>query len=75
MTTSDTLNEWFLGLTEAVAAYGDHIDTPDGDRLAEAAREVVDRFWDEHGDYPPGARECRDHFFALLMTTQPSQVH
>ena len=43
----------------------------DGERLADAAREVIDRFWEENGDYPPGARETRDQFFALLLTTQP----
>lgn len=75
MTTSDTLTEWLLGVAEAVAAYGDHLDTLQGERLAEAAREVVDRFWDENGDYPAGARECRDQFFALLLTTQPDPSH
>lgn len=75
MTTSDTLTEWFLGLTEAVAAFGDHLGTEQGDRLAEAAREIVDRYWDENGEYPAGARECRDQFFAMLMITHPSPVH
>ena len=74
MNPSDTLIEWLVGLAEAVAAYGDHLDTLEGERLAEAAREVVDRFWDENGDYPAGARECRDQFFDLLLTTQPSPV-
>ncbi|MFI7585572.1 hypothetical protein ACIB24_00690 [Spongisporangium articulatum] len=72
MNPSDTLIEMFLGLTEAVAAYGDHLDTVEGERLAEAARELVDRFWDEAGDYPSGAREHRDEFFGMLMTTQPA---
>jgi hypothetical protein len=72
MTPSDTTIEWFLGMAEAVAAYGDHLDSTDGERLADAAREVIDRFWDESGDYPAGARIARDQFFDLLMITQPA---
>lgn len=67
--------EWFLGMAEAVAAYGDHLDTLDGERLADAAREVIDRFWDENGDYPAAARQTRDQFFGLLLTTQPAAAH
>jgi hypothetical protein len=71
MNPSDSLIEWLLGVVEGVAAYGDHVDSLAGDQLALAAREAVDRFWDEIGNYPPGARTHRDEIFGLLLNTQP----
>jgi len=71
MNPSDALTEWMLGIVEGVAAYGDHVDSQQGDQLASAAREAVDRFWLEIGDYPPGARGHRDRIFGLLLNTQP----
>ena len=48
------------------------MDSLSGDQLAIAAREAVDRFWQEAaGDYPPGARVHRDQMFSLLLNTQP----
>ncbi len=72
MNPSDALIEWLLGIVEGVAAYGDHLDNTHGDQLALAAREAVDRFWQEVGDYPTGARVHRDQMFSLLLNTQPS---
>jgi hypothetical protein len=72
MTPSDTLIEWLLGIVEGVAAYGDHLDSRPGDAVAIAAREAVERFWQENGDYPSGARQHRDQMFSLLLNTQPS---
>jgi hypothetical protein len=71
MNPSDTLIEWLLGIAEGVAAYGDNVDSPAGDQLALAAREAVDRFWQEIGDYPAGARVYRDEIFVMLLNTQP----
>ncbi len=72
MNPSDPLIEWLLGVAEGVAAYGDHLDSLQGDQVAMAAREAVDRFWQEVGNYPPGARPHRDQIFSLLLNTQPS---
>jgi hypothetical protein len=72
MNPSDPLIEWLLGVAEGVAAYGDHLDSLQGDQVAMAAREAIDRFWQEIGDYPPGARPHRDQIFSLLLNTQPS---
>ena len=72
MNPSDPLIEWLLGVAEGVAAYGDHLDSLQGDEVAIAAREAIDRFWLEIGNYPPGARRHRDHMFSLLLNTQPS---
>jgi hypothetical protein len=72
MRPSDSLTEWLLGIAEGVAAYGDHTDSPQGDQLALAAREAIDRFWQEVGNYPPGARVHRDQIFSLLLNTQPA---
>jgi hypothetical protein len=70
MTPSDTLLEWLLGIAEGVAAYGDQLDNPSGDRLALAAREAIDRFWLEAGGrHPGGTRVYRDEMFSLLLTT------
>jgi hypothetical protein len=72
MTPSDSLTEWLLGIVEGVAAYGDHLDSLQGDQVAIAAREAIDLFWRQIGDYPPGARTHRDQMFSLLLNTQPS---
>lgn len=61
--------ESLLGIVEGVAAYGDHLENRQGDQLANAAREAVDLFWRETGNYPPGARNHRDEIFALLLNT------
>jgi hypothetical protein len=74
MTPSGHLIASLLGVVEGVAAYGDHLDTLQGDQLASAARETVDRFWSEVGDYPAGAREHRDETFTLLLNTQPAPI-
>jgi hypothetical protein len=74
MTPSDTLLESLLGLAEGVVAYGDHLENQHGDRLAVAAREVVDRFWREAAAYPAGARTHRDEVFTLLLNTQPVRI-
>jgi hypothetical protein len=71
MNPSDALIEWLLGIAEGVAAYGDHTESPQGDQLAVAAREAVDRFWREIGDYPAGARVHRDQIFSLLLNVRP----
>jgi len=71
MRPSDELITWLLGIAEGVAAYGDHVDSLDGERLAQAAREAVDEYWSEMGDYPTGARHHRDEIFGMLMNTQP----
>lgn len=70
MNASSTLVSALLGITEAVAAYGDHLDSVEGQRLAVAARVAIDRFWDETADYPPAARAYRDEVFTLLLNTQ-----
>ena len=72
MDLSDTLIEWLLGIAEGVAAYGDHTDSPQGDQVAQAAREAVDLFWREVGNYPANAREYRDQMLILLLNTQRS---
>lgn len=74
MTPSDTLLESLIGIVEGVAAYGDHLDTLQGDQLAIAARERLNLFWQESADYPPNAREHRDELFTLLLNTQPVPV-
>jgi hypothetical protein len=74
MDASRTLIESLLGVAEAVAAYGDHLDTPEGEHLAEAAREAIDAFWAETADYPPGARAHRDEVFSLLLNTRAARV-
>jgi hypothetical protein len=74
MTPSDTLLESLLGIVEGVAAYGDHLDSLQGDQLAIAVRETVDLFWQETADYPAGAREHRDEIFTLLLNTQPVRI-
>ena len=74
MTPSETLLESLIGLVEGVAAYGDHLDSLQGDRLAISARETLDLFWRETADYPVGAREHRDEIFALLLSTQPVRI-
>ena len=66
--------ESLLGLAEGVIAYGDHLDTLQGDQVALAARAVMDRFWSETADYPPGARTHRDEIFSLLLNTQPVRI-
>ncbi len=71
MKPSDELVTWLLGIAEGVAAYGDHVDTLAGERLAQAAREAVDLFWEQAGDYPAAARQHRDEIFGLLLNTQP----
>jgi hypothetical protein len=71
MTPSDTLLEALLGIVEGVAAYGDHLESRQGDQLALAARETVNLFWQETADYPPGARTHRDEIFTLLLNTRP----
>jgi hypothetical protein len=71
MRASDELISWLLGIAEGVAAYGDHVDSLAGERLAQAAREAVERFWDDVGDYPVSARVHRDQIFGLLLNTQP----
>lgn len=71
MRPSDELVNWLLGIAEGVAAYGDHVDTLAGERLAQAARQAVDEYWDQVGDYPAEARERRDEIFGLLLNTQP----
>jgi hypothetical protein len=74
MNPSDSLIEWLLGVVEGVAAYGDNVDSLAGDQLALAAREAVDRFWEEIGNYPSGARAHRDEIFGLLLNTQPARI-
>jgi hypothetical protein len=74
MTPSATLLESMLGIVEGVAAYGDHLDSLPGDQLALAARETLNRFWQETADYPPNAREHRDEIFTLLLNTQPVPI-
>ena len=74
MTPSAILLESLLGIAEGVAAYGDHLDNLQGDQLAIAARETLNRFWQETADYPPNAREHRDEIFTLLLNTQPVGV-
>jgi hypothetical protein len=74
MTPSDHLLEWLLGIAEAVAAYGDHVDTVAGERLAGAAREAIDQYWVEMRDYPDAARRHRDEIFGMLLTTQPAAI-
>ena len=74
MTPSDTLLESLLGIAEGVAAYGDHLDSVPGDRLAVSARETLSRFWQETAEYPAGAREYRDEIFTLLLNTQPTRI-
>jgi hypothetical protein len=71
MRPSDELVNWLLGIAEGVAAYGDHVDTLAGERLAQAAREAVDEYWEQVGDYPDSARQHRDEVFGLLLNTQP----
>jgi hypothetical protein len=71
MRPSDELVYWLLGIAEGVAAYGDHVDTLAGERLAQAAREAVDEYWEQAGDYPDEARQHRDAIFGLLLNTQP----
>ncbi len=71
MRPSDDVVNWLLGIAEGVAAYGDHVDTLAGERLAQAAREAVDAYWEEAGDYPGAARLYRDEIFGLLLNTQP----
>lgn len=75
MTPSDTLLASLLGIVEGVAAYGDHLDSVQGEQLAVAARETVDRFWQESADYPAEARTHRDEIFTLLLNTQPAPIH
>jgi hypothetical protein len=67
---SDTLLERLLGVTEALAAYGDALESTDGARLASAARETRDLFWTEAHTLPPGSRGYRDEMFALLLNTR-----
>jgi len=74
MIPSAKLIESLLGIVEGVAAFGDHLDSRQGDQLAIAARETVDLFWQESADYPAGAREHRDEIFSLLLNTQPSRI-
>ena len=74
MTPSARLIESLLGVVEGVAAYGDHLDNLQGDRLAIAARETVNLFWRESADYPSGARDHRDEIFTLLLNTQPVPI-
>jgi hypothetical protein len=74
MNPSDALLESLLGMVEGVIAYGDHLDTVPGDQVASAARAVMDRFWAESADYPPGARTQRDEIFSLLLNTQPVRI-
>ena len=74
MELSDTLIEWLLGIAEGVAAYGDHSNSPQGEQVARAAREAVDLFWREVGNYPSGAREYRDQTLILLLNTQPART-
>lgn len=74
MRPSDELVHWLLGIAEGVAAYGDHVDSLAGERLAMAAREAVDEYWNQLGDYPAAARPYRDEVFALLLNTQPHAV-
>jgi hypothetical protein len=69
MTPSDSLIEWLLGIAEGVAAFGEQLDEPSGERLAVAVREAVDRYWQETGSYPAGARTYRDEVFSLLLNT------
>jgi hypothetical protein len=69
---SEPVTTWLLGIAEGVAAYGDHLDNIHGDQLAAAAREAVNRFWDDTGEYPARSRSYRDYVFGLLMNTQPS---
>lgn len=70
MDAADPLLERLLGITEAMAAYGDALESRDGDRLAEAARETRDLFWAQAHTLPPGSRGYRDEFFALLLNTR-----
>ena len=75
MNASETLIASLLGIAEGVAAYGDHLDNHQGEQLAEAAREAVERFWSETADYPPAARRHRDEVFSLLLNTQPVRIN
>jgi hypothetical protein len=74
MNPSNTLMESLIGIVEGVVAYGDHLDTLQGDQVAIAARAVMDTFWQESADYPPGARAHRDEIFSLLLNTQPVRI-
>jgi hypothetical protein len=67
---SDALLERLLGIADALAAYGDALESRDGNRLAEAARETRDLFWAEAHTLPPGSRGYRDEFFSLLLNTR-----
>lgn len=71
MRPSDELVHRLLGIAEGVAAYGDHVDSLAGERLAMTAREAVDEYWNQVGDYPADARSHRDEVFGLLLNTQP----
>jgi hypothetical protein len=71
MRPSDELLHRLLGIAEGVAAYGDHVDTLAGERLAQAVRETIDEYWDQFGTHPAGARAHRDEVFGLLLNTQP----
>lgn len=72
MNPSAVLLERLLGIAEGVAAFGDQIDEPAGPRLAAAAREAVDAYWQQMRDYPAGARVWRDEMFVLLLSAQPT---
>jgi hypothetical protein len=70
MNPSEALLERLLGITEGLAAYGDALENPHGDRLADAAREARDLFWSEAHTLPPGSRGYRDEIFSLLLNTR-----
>jgi hypothetical protein len=71
MNPSQALLERLLGITEGLAAYGDALESPHGDRLAEAARETRDMFWAQAHTLPAGSRGYRDEIFCLLLNTRP----
>jgi hypothetical protein len=74
MRLTDELVTQLLGIAEGVAAFGDHVDTLAGEHLARAAREAIDEFWEQAGDYPAAARQHRDRVFGLLLNTAPQDA-